>query len=214
MPDILTADSLAAAARMPLERAQRWVDPLNYVLPFYGIDTPRRLAAFIAQCGHESMGFSTLVEDLNYSVGGLMRTWPTRFPTAEQAALYAHNPEKLANFVYAGRNGNGDAASGDGFRFRGRGLLQITGRGNYLAASQAIFGSDRLVSYPEHVAESLYVAAATAADYWRRNGLNEKADLGAFLAIGNLINTGSERRKAIGTADRIARTETAMEVLA
>jgi putative chitinase len=110
MPDLLTADSLAAAARIPTERARRWVDALNYILPFFGIDNPRRIAAFIAQCAHESMGFTRLEEDLDYSASRLMQVWPGRFKSIQLAVLYAHNPEALANFVYANRMGNGSPA--------------------------------------------------------------------------------------------------------
>jgi putative chitinase len=210
----LTPDTLAAAARIPPERARAWVEPLNDILPHFQITTARRVAAFLAQCGHESAGFTQLAEDLDYSAHRLMQVWPSRFKTAEFAALYAHNPVKLGNFVYASRNGNGHEDSGDGYTFRARGLIGLTGRGNYAATSQRLFGGPRLVQFPDHVAESQYVAAATAADYWRQHRLNDLADMGAYLQIGNTINTGSAARQAIGTADRIARTETALEALA
>lgn len=212
-PELLTPDTLAAAARIPLERAQQWVDPLNYVLPVFEINTPRRMAAFIGQCAHESAGFTDLVENMNYSAKRLTEVWPQRFPSIEQAQPYAGQPQKLANFVYANRMGNGDEASGDGWRFIARGPLGLTGRGNYGAASQALFGGLRLLDFPEHVAESFYVGAATAAWFWTQRKLNALADAEDFEAIGNVINTGRRDRRAHGTPDRLARTEAAMEVL-
>ena len=215
----ITAQQLAAAARISMPLAERWVDPMNRAMAAFEINTQKRIAAFIAQCGHESMGFTRLEEDMNYSVSRLMAVWPARFKSVQLAAMYAHNPEALANFVYANRNGNGDEDSGDGWRYRGRGLIQITGRDNYAAASMALFastplGAERLLQLTGHVAEDDLTAAATAAEYWRRNGLNERADAGEFEAIGNLINTGRANRQAHGTDDRLARTNIAMEALA
>ena len=109
----------------------RWCDVLNNLLPKYDIDTPQRIAAFIAQCSHESANFTTLSENLNYGVTGLARTWPKRFTTAELMNKYARQPEMIANFVYANRLGNGDESSGDGWKYRGRGLIQLTGKENY-----------------------------------------------------------------------------------
>src|SRR5262249_8858281 len=102
-------------------------------LPEFGVNTPKRIAHFLSQIGHESGGFRIKVEDLSYTAARLMQVWPSRFPNMDIARQYERNPEKLGNFVYANRMGNGDAASGDGYRFRGRGLLQLTGRSMYRA---------------------------------------------------------------------------------
>ena len=107
-----------------------WVEAMNTILPKYDIVTPKRLAAFLAQTAHESAGFTAVRENLNYSAQGLMKTWPARF-NQTTAAAYARQPEKIANKVYANRMGNGDEASGDGWRYRGRGLIQFTGKANY-----------------------------------------------------------------------------------
>ncbi|HYD81937.1 MAG TPA: glycoside hydrolase family 19 protein [Paucimonas sp.] len=180
-----------------------WADALNSVLGRYGIDTPARIASFLAQTGHESGQFNRLTENLNYSVAGLMKTWPKRFPTVQIAEGYARNPEKLANFVYANRLGNGDVPSGDGFRFRGRGLIQITGKSNYLATGKAL-GLD-LVGSPDLLLQAEH-AAASAAWFWSNHGLNALADdntddqdLEDFTEITRRINGGT-----IGLKERFA----------
>jgi len=116
-------------------------------LPAFGVNTPKRIAHFLSQIGHESGGFRISVENLSYTAARMMQVWPSRFPNLEIASQYAHNPEKLGNFVYANRMGNGNAASGDGFRFRGRGLLQLTGRSMYCAVKD--FTSLALDQHPE-----------------------------------------------------------------
>jgi putative chitinase len=139
----------------------------------FEINSSARIAAFLAQVAHESGELRRLVENLNYSAKGLMRVWPKRFPTLEKATAYERQPEKLANYVYAKRLGNGDEASGDGWRFRGRGLLQITGRGNYRTAAKAL--ELRLEDQPD-LLETPPVAALAAAQFWQSRGLNELAD--------------------------------------
>ena len=108
-----------------------WCDVLNVLMPKYDIDSPQRIAAFIAQCSHESGYFEKLIENLNYGAKGLVMTWPKRFTTAELANKYARQPEEIANFVYSNRLGNGDESSGDGWKYRGRGIIQLTGKYNY-----------------------------------------------------------------------------------
>lgn len=173
-----------------------WTAALNVACGRFEISTPARLAAFLAQTAHESVGYTRLIENLNYSAVGLMKTWPRRFPTIESALPYARKPQRIASHVYANRNGNGpdmasDPASSDGWRFRGRGLIQLTFRGNYREAGAALqlpLETDPdLVTLPD-------TAALTAAQYWQSRGLNQLADLNsleAFDAISRRINGGN-----------------------
>jgi putative chitinase len=173
-----------------------WVRPLNAAMARFAIDTPARAAAFLAQAAHESGQLRWLVERLGYSAPRLMAVWPRRFPTLGVAQEYANAPERLANFVYANRLGNGDVASGDGWRYRGRGIFQITGRGNYRRIGEAL--GLPLEDEPARV-EQPEVAALTAAQFWQSRGLNELADDrsddndGAdFETICVLVNGGRE----------------------
>lgn len=151
-----------------------WIAPLNDAMARFEIDTPDRAAAFLAQLAHESAETTRLTEGLSYSrPERLCAVWPKRFPTTSAALPYVKNPEKLANFVYANRGGNGDAASGDGYRYRGRGLFQLTFKDNYRLAGDAL--NIALVDTPDLVATPP-VAALTAAHYWQRLGLNALAD--------------------------------------
>lgn len=156
--------------------------------PETGINTPLRLAHFLAQLAHESGGFTRLVENLNYSADGLRRTWPSRFDLAT-AARFARNPEAIANRVYADRLGNGDEASGDGWRYRGRGFIQLTGKANYADYSQRLFGDDRLVRDPD-LAATPEVAMRLAVAYWQAKGLNALADQDDLNGITRKINGG------------------------
>ena len=161
---------------------QQWYDTLfgkqtelggKTLLEEYQINTPKRIAAFMAQCGHESGGFVFLSENLNYSAQGLMRTFAKYFPDQSTAMAYARNPEKIANRVYANRMGNGDEASGDGFRYRGRGLIQVTGKDNYF------WFASSLEITPEEAAEYMQTfegAAQSACWYWETASLNKLAD--------------------------------------
>lgn len=159
---------------MPLCDTGTWIVPLNDAMARFEIDTPDRAAAFLAQLAHESAETTRLAEGLSYSrAERLCAVWPKRFPTTAAAQPYVKNPEKLANFVYANRGGNGDAASGDGYRYRGRGLFQLTFRDNYRLAGDAL--NIALVDNPDLVATPP-VAALTAAHYWQRLGLNALAD--------------------------------------
>jgi putative chitinase len=183
-----------------------WIDALNTNLPQYGIDTLERTAAFLAQAAHESADFVRLRENLNYGAPGLIKTWPKRF-TQETAQACARQPEKIANIVYASRMGNGDTASGDGWKFRGRGLFQLTGHDNYAACSQDLFSDDRLITNPELV-ETPEVAVQTACWYWNKNKLNIWADTGDIKELTRRINNGYT-----GIEDRIAHYNIAMKVL-
>jgi putative chitinase len=147
--------------------------PLNEAMTKFDILTPHRAAAFLAQIAHESAEFNKLVENLNYSATRLMKVWPKRFTTIEKAQQYAKNAEKLANYVYANRLGNSDESSGDGWRFRGRGLIQLTGRANYRSTGEAT--GLALENNPDLLLEPT-ASAMAAARFWRSHGLNELAD--------------------------------------
>ena len=182
----------------------KWFEPLNETFEKYEINTPNRQAAFIGQCGHESNNFRTLEENLYYSANALMRVWPSRFPDNDVAEKYANKPEKIANKVYAGRMGNTE--DGDGWKYHGRGLIQLTGKDNYSRCSETL-GID-LVNNPDLLLEPEF-AAASAGWFWRKHGLNQLADLGDWVAITKRINGGIH-----GIDDRVARTNKALAVLA
>lgn len=183
-----------------------WLDALCVTAPKWGIDTALREAHFIAQLAHESAQFTRLEENLNYSAKRLLEVWPRRFPFASEAVPYANNPEKLANWVYAGRLGNGLEESGDGWRYRGRGPIQITGRANYKAAGDAV-GID-LVATPEAVLRPV-VGCDVAGWFWQSRKLNKYADLDNIRTITMLVNGGSngleDRRSWLATAKTVLR---------
>ena len=164
----------------------------------FQINTPLRLAHFLAQCGHESGGFRATQENLNYSAKGLNGIFKKYFPTEASAAAYARNPQKIANKVYGGRMGNGLEASGEGYKFRGRGYIQLTGKENYTAFGKAI-GEDILAN-PDKVASTY--ALLSAAWFFSKNGLHKMADGGATDAVVTSI-TKRVNGGTIGLADRI-----------
>ena len=174
------------------------IDSIPEVASKFGINTPLRVAHFLAQCGHESGGFRVTQENLNYSAKGLAGIFKKYFPTEAAATPYARQPQKIANKVYANRMANGSEASGDGYKFRCRGYIQLTGRDNYTQFGKAI-GVD-IPSNPDSVATTY--ALASAAWFWSKNGLNKLADAGAsdtaVTSITKRVNGGT-----IGLADRI-----------
>ena len=182
-----------------------WVDALNATFAKFNINSVRQQAAFIGQCGHECGHFKVLQENLNYRAATLMKLWPKRFPTQEIADAYAGNPKKIANMVYANRMGNRDEASGDGYRFRGRGCIQLTGHANYFHAGKAL-GVD-FVLQPDLVATPTY-AALTAGWFWSTHDCNNLAENSNWTGLTKKINGGT-----IGLQDRIAHTEQALQVL-
>ena len=185
--------------------APQWHNALIQLFPDYGINTPKRIASFIAQCAHESGNFRWLSENLNYKAESLMKVFPKYFHTRELAQAYAKNPEKIANRVYASRMGNGDEASGDGWRFRGRGLIQLTGKENYswFAASLEI-DLDECIEY----LETFEGAAQSACWFWETNNLNVEADAGDIRKMTRKINGGF-----IGLDDRIKHYNHALHVM-
>ena len=194
-----------AATLAKLKISIDWVEPLEEVFHRYEINTPERQAAFIGQCAHESMNFTKLEENLNYSAEGLMKTWPSRFPTLEAAQPYHRNPEKIANRVYGGRMGNGTEETGDGWLYHGRGLIQLTGKDNYTLAGDAL--NMDFIHSPDYVLVPKY-AALTAGWYWNKRQLNKEADAKDYTGMTKKINGGT-----IGLDDRIAHIRHAQEVL-
>ena len=184
----------------------QWVDALNETFNRFGINSKNQQAAFIGQCGHECGNFKILEENLNYRAATLMKLWPKRFPALEVANQYGGNPKKIANMVYSSRMGNRDESSGDGYRFRGRGCIQLTGHANYFHAGKAL-GYD-FVMEPDLVATPKF-AALTAGWFWSTHGCNELADRGDWTALTKKINGG-----VIGLADRVKHTNEALAVLA
>ena len=182
-----------------------WVDPLNETFQKFNILTPRQQGAFIGQCGHECGNFKVLEENLNYRAVTLMKLWPKRFPTQEVANSYEKNPKKIANMVYSSRMGNRDESSGDGYRFRGRGCIQLTGHSNYYHAGQAC-GVDFVMS-PDLVGTPKY-AAITAGWFWSTHNCNTFAENQDWIALTKKINGGT-----IGLSQRIEHTEKAISVL-
>ena len=183
-----------------------YVEPLNTVAQYYDMyENPKRCAGFLAQVAHESGGFTATIENLNYSKEGLRKVFPKYFPTDELAAQYARQPEKIANRVYANRMSNGDEASGDGFKFRGRGLIQLTGRANYTK-----FANDLGISLDDTVAylETSNGAVSSAGWFWDNNKLNQYCDRDDFITLTKRINGGT-----IGLQDRQHHYHIALEHL-
>jgi putative chitinase len=184
---------------------EHWHEVLDKLLEDYDINTPQRVASFLAQCAHESNNFVFIKENLNYRAASLVKTFAKYFPDDATAAAYAGRPEKIANRVYANRMGNGDEASGDGYRYCGRGLIQLTGRDNYtfFAGSLGIpveEASDYLATFEG--------AAQSACWFWETNNLNRYADSGDIKGLTKAINGGY-----IGLEDRISHYEHALHVM-
>ena len=187
-----------------------WVDALNETFDRFQIDTPMRQAAFIGQCGHECGQFKVLEENLNYRAATLLKLFP-RTPrrawgfTPEEAAAYERQPKKIANRIYGNRMNNRDEASGDGWRFRGRGCIQLTGSANYHHASKAL-GVDFIME-PDQVATPKY-AAMTAGWFWNTHKINQFADVQDWVTMTKRINGGT-----IGLDDRIKHIMQALQIL-
>jgi putative chitinase len=180
-----------------------WYDSLVKFFPQYEINTLERVASFISQCSHESGQFKFLEENLNYQAASLMRVWPTRFPTQVVADQYAHKPEMIANRAYSSRMGNGDEASGDGWKYHGRGLIQLTGHDNYRRCAASI-GMD-IDELPEYLV-TYDGAVHGACWFWGDNNLNQYA--GDTVTLTKRINGGHH-----GLAEREANYALAIDVL-
>ena len=203
MSSILTLNQLKQMIKNPY--VDHWHEALDQLLPDYDITTPARVAAFVAQCAHESADFVFIKENLNYRAATLTKVFPKYFPNAAAAASYAGRPEKIANRVYANRMGNGDEASGDGYRYCGRGLIQLTGKDNYT------FFAGSMEIPVEEASEYLATfegAAQSACWFWETNNLNRFADAGDIKGLTRAINGGY-----IGLEDRISHYEHALHVM-
>ena len=188
-----------------VEEQKAWVSAINTICPKYGIDTKERLEMFMAQCAHESNGFTALIENLNYNTNALQTLFKKYF-NSKQAAVYARQPEKIANIIYANRMGNGDTASGDGWKYRGRGVLQITGKNNYTKFATALMISiDDAIKY----LETKNGAIEGACWFFQTNNLLHACDAKDVLEATKIINGGQ-----IGQDDRVARYKKAEHLFA
>lgn len=166
----------------------QYIEPLNKAAIKYEINTPDRMAAFLAQIAHESGGLNFLQENLNYSTNGLLITFKKYFPTLALATPFARQPERIANKVYANRMGNGNEASGDGWKYRGRGLIQLTGKSNYEAFAKDVGKTlDETVDY----LSTIEGAVESAAWFWSKNNLNKLSDKNDFVTLTKKINGGT-----------------------
>lgn len=186
--------------------AEAWADAALEILPKYEINTPNRVAGFFAQCGHESMGFKVLEENLHYRAETLDKIFPKYFKNSgRDANAYAKQPEKIANVVYANRMGNGDTASGDGFKFRGRGIVQLTGRENYTNFGKTIsMTAEQVIDY----VTTKKGALESACWYWNSRNINAACDANDIVKMTKLINGGT-----IGLADRQKHYNEALAIL-
>jgi putative chitinase len=193
------------APQTKVSKLEGFVEGLQEACDKFEINTPSRLACFLAQVGHESGGFNAVKENLNYSAAGLTGTFHKYFPTLESAHPYERNPEAIANRVYANRMGNGDEHSGDGFKYRGRGLIQLTGHDNYHAFAEDLgLEIDEAIEY----LETYEGAAMSAAWFWWKNNLNDWADKEDMVTLTKKINGGT-----IGLEDRIHHFASAKQAL-
>jgi putative chitinase len=187
---------------------EHWHHALSQLFPEYDISTHHRMAAFIAQCAHESGGFMVLKENLNYKASSLRKIFPKYFPNDQIAQEYASKPNKqeaIASRIYANRMGNGDEASKEGYKFCGRGLIQLTGRSNYQAFADSL--EMNINDVPEYLA-TFEGAAQSACWFWETNKLNQWADKGDILTLTKRINGGT-----IGLEDRIKHYEHALHII-
>ena len=182
-----------------------WFEALCQILPDYDINTVPRVAAFLAQTAHESGGYKAIKENLNYKAESLCKVWPRYFPNIDIARQYAQQPEKIANRAYGGRMGNGPEESGDGWKFAGKGLIQLTGKDNYTRYAQSLEIS--LEEASEHLT-TFEGCVQSAAWFWEANNLNQWADSGDMLTLTKRINGGT-----IGLEDRVKHYNHALHVL-
>lgn len=203
---MITPDKLVQAGLTNAATATKVATALDEACARFGINTGKRVAGFLAQCSHESRGFRATEENLNYGAQALTALFPKYFPNAALVAEYARKPEKIANRIYGGRMGNGPEATGEGWKYRGRGFIQLTGKNNYTAFDAAMGKGGSIVADPAPVALPGY-AADSAAWFWASHGLNEIADRGDIVAMTKRINGGT-----IGLAERTKLYQQALKV--
>lgn len=194
MPILTIAVAFTAVAK----KNEGLLSILAEELPKYDIDTPLRVCHFLSQMSHESAGFTVLQENLNYSSEGLLKVFKKYF-TPETAKVYHRKPQMIANRVYANRMGNGSETSGDGWKYRGRGIIQLTFKSNYTKYSKLIFKDNRLLDNPD-LAIELRTACLVACEFWKENNLNSLADKDDIYSITKKINgglNGLEHRKEL-----------------
>jgi putative chitinase len=203
---ILTSQQLIKA--MPkIKNSELWATTLNKYLPQYGIDTKEEVSAYLAQCGHESLDFNVLEENLRYSSEGLLKVFGKYYKTEAEAKAHAKQPQKIANRVYGNRMGNGDEASGDGYKYRGRGLIMITGKNNYTALSTDLKKPEYLTN-PDLLIQ-VEGAILSSVWFWKKNKLDLYDDRTQdFVKLSSKVNGGS-----IGIDDRIDRRKAAILAL-
>lgn len=177
----------------------KYCDPLNAMMGLSGIDTPLRVAHFLAQCGEETGDMHAVEECLNYNAAGLMKTWPTLYPTLDIANRYAHQVQAIANRSYCNRMGNGPESSGDGWKFRGRGFMQTTGHDNYLAYGKARNCAALVIANPDIIITDPNRTVDTACLFWQQHNCNVAADSGDIVRVTKIVNGGLlnlDRRQA------------------
>ena len=181
--------AMVGIAQLPEDAMEEYVASFNMWAHTFGIDkNSKRVAMYLAQTLYESNYLKATVENLNYSADGLLKTWPKRF-TAEKAKVYERQPQKIANYVYANRMGNGDEASGDGWKYRGRGYLQLTGKNQYIAFSKYDLCTQNVVNNPDAVAK-YFLNQMASMWFWEKNGLNDISDSGDVTKVTAVINGG------------------------
>lgn len=184
-----------------------WYDAIIDILPLYEINSDKRIAMFLAQTCHESSNYTRLIENLNYSEQGLLKIFPKYF-NATTAKHYTRKPELIANKVYAFKIGNGDEKSGDGWKYRGRGIIQITGRDNYKKYSKIIFDDERLLNNPNQVIDDKKLMITLACEFWKNAGLNQFCDKEDIKTVTKRINGGYN-----GLEDRSEKYKKYLEIL-
>jgi putative chitinase len=187
------------------QHVPHWYEALAKILPDYDITTPQRVASFLGETYVESAAYTAIQENLNYRPETLMKTWPSHFPTQDIANQYGHHPEQIANRAYAGRMGNGPEESGDGWKFCGRGLIQLTGRANYTAFAQSL--SMNVDDVPDFL-QTFEGCVQSACWFWESNNLNQYADQGAIDHESRIVNGGT-----LGLQERRAAYERALQIL-
>lgn len=192
------------------KKVHEWYEAMVVQLPQFEVTTTKRVAAFVAQCAHESADFTVLSENLNYSADALNKLFGKYFAAAgRDAAPYHRKPEMIANVIYANRMGNGDTKSGEGYKFRGRGPIQLTGKDNYWKFASDFFEDpETVMNDPDLVTDDIPTALYSALWFWNKNNLNREADSGDIKLMTKKINGGY-----IGLEDRIKHYNHAIEVL-